>query len=218
VGIMVPIARMILREHKRKPITGDLLLIGRQSVPLTPEDARTMIRQEGLEPRDVTPAIDTTTGVAEGRNCDAGFFSLFTDVRVRALDVTDYEGAEIIHDMQMPIPETLAQSADFILNGSCLDNMSNAAQAMHNMGKMLRPCGRMFNLEMGTPNYNPYTMFSQSGFSTTSQSTTMLLAASIHASSIPTIFGPDLMKFSRPRPTRPSQTYSPLKRSLGKRS
>ena len=167
MGIMVPIVRIVLKEHKRKPITGDGLLIGRQTVPLTVAEARAMIREEGIPLRDVEPALDTTTVASRGKNfiSDIGFFSLFSDVRLRTLDVHDYEGAEIIHDMHYPVPDELASSFDFIWQGSCLDNMFDPAQAMRSTTRMLRPGGRMVCMESaGSPYYNEYVMFSHVWF------------------------------------------------------
>jgi len=33
MGIMAPVARFILKEHKRKPIVGRAAFIGRQTIP-----------------------------------------------------------------------------------------------------------------------------------------------------------------------------------------
>jgi SAM-dependent methyltransferase len=83
---------------------------------------------------------------------------------LRTLDVTDYEGAEIVHDMHDPIPESLIDQFDFIWNGSCLDNMSDPATAIQNTFRMLKPGGRIFMMEIGTPHHNAYTMYSPAFF------------------------------------------------------
>jgi len=166
MGIMVPVARTILREHKRKPITGQGLLIGRQTIPLTIDEARAMVREEGIALRDTIPRLDATTFAGKGRDFieDISFFELFSDITFRTLDVTDYEGAEIIHDMHVPVPDSLENNFDFIWNGSCLDNMFDPAMAMRSTGRMLRPGGRVICMEMGTPHYDAYTMYSQAWF------------------------------------------------------
>lgn len=171
MGIMVPIARAILREHLFRPITGSMLLIGRQTVPLTVPEAKALLKEAGVPVRaDFNPdkpgVLDTTTRIGKNLNyiSDIGFFAMFSDAKIRTLDVTDYEGAEIIHDMHFPVPDELENSMDFIYNGSCLDNMFDASQAMKSTARMLKPDGRAFCMEMGTPHYGAYTMFSQAWF------------------------------------------------------
>lgn len=118
-------AQQILRaETKFRPITGDLLLIGRQKI----------ITKDGR--------ISTIT--------DTEWLASICKAHVKALDVSDYEGAEIIHDMSQPVPDNLKSIADFIVDGSCLDNIFDPAQALRNLSMMLRPGGRIFLCNHGT--------------------------------------------------------------------
>ena len=120
MGIFPAIVHLLKAEHLHRPIEGDLLLIGRQVVHGT-----------------------TLTDVEL-------FAAICPDARVRALDVSDYEGADIVHDLCMPLPTRLNGIADFIYDGSCLDNIHDAGQAMRSMSAMLKPSGRMFAFEHGT--------------------------------------------------------------------
>lgn len=81
-----------------------------------------------------------------------------------ALDASPYEGAEIIHDMCLPIPNKLRGCADFIFNGSCLDNIFDPAQALRNISAMLRPEGRVMMFEHGTMIQGAFTVFSPEWF------------------------------------------------------
>jgi hypothetical protein len=46
--------------------------------------------------------------------------------------VSPYEGAEIIHDLNRPVPDKLKESADFIVDGSTLDNVFDPAMVLRN--------------------------------------------------------------------------------------
>jgi SAM-dependent methyltransferase len=155
MGIPPTVATLILREHKQKPIVGELLLIGRQSIMLTADEAIELLRREGvpLRPDYVRNPDTTTTSHRAGVDgiSDRTFFSMFTDARVMALDVSDYEGAEIVHDLCVELPDKFRNIADFIFNGSCLDNLFDPARAIRSISKMLRPGGRNMNVEHGTP-------------------------------------------------------------------
>lgn len=160
MGIAPYLAEAIVREHKFRPIKGDVLLLGRQTFLFTPEQAVAMIRGHGLEPATTETEIDATTlaGVSHGYIKDSSFFALLGATSVRALDVTDYEGAEIIWDLNKPIPDELESSADFILDGSTLDNLFNPATALQSIARILRPGGRLLSTNGASAHASPYTM------------------------------------------------------------
>jgi SAM-dependent methyltransferase len=171
VAIPEMIARAILQEHRYRPLSGTGMLIGRQTMPYTVDQAARFLREEGAELRrnvdlGSKDLIDVTTRHGAGHNyiSDVGFFSLFSDAKLCALDVTDYEGADIVHDMHDPVPDSLTERFDFIWNGSCLDNMADPATAIQSTFRMLKPGGRIFMMEIGTPHHNAYTMYSPAFF------------------------------------------------------
>ena len=80
---------------------------------------------------------DSDTRRAEGAGfiSDASFFRLFSNATYHCLDVSDYEGAEIVHDLCQDVPENLHEQFDVTVNGSCLDNIFDPATAIKNMSK-----------------------------------------------------------------------------------
>lgn len=168
MGIMSPVLRLLLSEHKRQPITGRIALIGRQSVPLTLEQALALIDSEGIATSDhrLDESRDTSTRAAVSRDwiSDAALFSLFTDADLVTIDVTDYEAATVVHDMQTPIPEDLAGTFDFVWNGSCLDNIWDPAAAHINSCTLLNDTGRLFSMEMANNRFEAYASFSSAWF------------------------------------------------------
>lgn len=162
MGIASYIAEAILREHKFKPITGAVLSLGRQTMLFSPNDAVAMMRQLGIEPAPLTePVIDQQTLAAQGKVYirDDAFFRLLGVDRFNALDHTAYEGADIIHDLNVPAPPKLESVADFILDGSTLDNLFAPAIALQSITRMLKPGGRLISYNMGSAHYVPYTIF-----------------------------------------------------------
>jgi SAM-dependent methyltransferase len=167
MAIFPQTAAMILKEHKHRPIAGDVLLIGRQTVLLTVETAQALMAREGVEVRDgsLTEIDRSTVGAEQAQYItDRTFFSMFCDAKVIALDVSDYEDAEIVHDLNAPLPAEHERVADFIFNGSCLDNLFDPATAMKSLSKMLRPNGRIMHVEHGTPINGAYLCYSPEWF------------------------------------------------------
>ena len=167
MGIDYRLAKAILHEHKYRPIVGTILLVGRQTIILTPEEAINLVSEEGVPVRSkANIEVDLTTYGSAERSLitDRSFFSLFSDAEVLALDVSDYENAEIIHDLNQPIPEELKGLADFMFNGSCMDNLFDPASALKNMSHLLRSGGRILHIEHGSPVQGAYLMYSPAYF------------------------------------------------------
>lgn len=149
MAITRQLAEMLLAEHKYRPLGGDVLLLGRQMVFMTPDEAQAVIERMGVALRSgVSIELDPTLHGRE-RNfiSDMSFFSLFADADVRASDVSDYEGADIIFDLSGELPAETLGAFDFIYNGSVLDNVFDPASCMKNISRMLRQDGVCFSYE-----------------------------------------------------------------------
>jgi len=162
MGIAHNIAAAIVREHQHRPITGDVVLIGRQTVYLTPGQAVDMVRRFGVEPAIENPAVDdrTLNRRPEFQNfdlvSDTGFFELLGVRSCRALDRSAYEGAEILHDLSEPLPAHLRETADLVVDGSTLDNTFDPARTLRSYAELLRPGGRLIATNSWSTNTDPY--------------------------------------------------------------
>jgi SAM-dependent methyltransferase len=143
------LAELLLAEHKYRPIDGDVLLLGRQMVFMTPDEAQAVIERMGVRLRTgVSIEFDRTSHGRE-RNfiSDVSFFSLFADADVRASDVSDYEGADLIFDLSGELPAEALGAYNFIYNGSVLDNVFDPAACLKNISRMLKSDGVCFGYE-----------------------------------------------------------------------
>jgi hypothetical protein len=169
MGIVRSTAMPIIRAHKHLPMRGDLLLCGRQSMFMTPDEAAELICSLGLTPQ-ITPEdceLDWETrllGEGDERRggeaiTDESFFRMLGAGRLTILDHSNYEGATLLIDLNNPIPSDLEAKFDFIVDGGTLDNVFNPAQALMNISRMLRPEGRIFTYNIYSGNrYFPYSM------------------------------------------------------------
>ena len=160
MGIPKLFAEMIVREHISRPLVGEALVVGRQTVELKPHEVAPFMRGLGV---NITSSeeleIDKDTRATEGTSIsDRAFFGLLGLNKLKFLDVTDYEGADIIHDLSDPLPENLLGTADVIVDGATLDNVFNPARALISLAGMLRPGGRMFLYNVGSNHTCPYTI------------------------------------------------------------
>lgn len=159
----------ILHEHKRREISGDFLFFGRQTIYASPDQAMQAIEDAGIKISENSKVeYDSSTLVGKqnpGRFIsDKSFFSLFCDAEIKSIDVSDYEGADIIHDLNTPIPDDLTGKFDYVFDGSCFDNMFNPACGIMNAGRLLRPRGRAMLGEHGSLYPYTYLMYSPEWF------------------------------------------------------
>jgi SAM-dependent methyltransferase len=168
MGLHKQMARFIIREGKYAPIRGSVLLIGRQTVHLTLEGFFELMREEGVSVDPSIPVeLDSTTlsGKEKSFISDRYFFKTLGAAVVTAIDVSDYEGAEIVHNLDTPIPAHLEAKFDFICNGSVLDNMFNPVMGLSNISRMLAPGGRVVHFEHASNAVNmAYLQFSPNWF------------------------------------------------------
>ena len=147
MGLGLQVVDAIGREHAYCPITGDVLFIGRQATYFTPAGLAAQLRSYGHAVDPSAIEIDRTTvhrlpGYGEIVTDRSIFHALGID-SVRALDSSPYEGAEVVHDLNRPLPDSYKGIADFIVDGSTLDNVFDPAMTLRNYAQLLRPGGRL---------------------------------------------------------------------------
>jgi hypothetical protein len=167
MGLLPNSIEAIVREHTYHAIAGDVLLIGRQAIYLSPKEALQLVNRCGVPtPSNCVSdiAVDRTTRdrllAYQDKELisDAAFFRLLGVNCVNALDHTSYEGAEVIHDLRYVLPDELKASADFVVDGSTLDNTFDPALTLKNLAALLRPGGRLITINMASNHREPYTI------------------------------------------------------------
>jgi SAM-dependent methyltransferase len=153
MGLAISALCFLAREHRRRPFSGSILTLGRQGVLATLDDARRIIRAEGLTPAKLPPAFPTLTTIPQWQHgalrrtiSDAAFFRLLGLSDTQALDVSDYERAEIIHDLNRPVPPALHGRFSLIIDGGTLEHVFDVRQALTNIALMLAPGGRVIHI------------------------------------------------------------------------
>ena len=150
MGVTRSLAKLLLEEHRRKPVQGRGVILGRQTIFLTPTEAQALVVEVlGAVRPNVVPERDTHThrGKHKGYISDVSFFALFTDAEIDVLDYSAYQGATIIQDLCAPLPENLKGRFDFVFNGSVLDNVLDPAAALDNVSDMLTDTGVSMHVE-----------------------------------------------------------------------
>jgi len=64
------------------------------------------------------------------------------------MDISDYEGAKIIQDLNLPIPGNLEKKYDVVIDGGTLEHIFNFPVAISNCMKMIKEGGSLFIFSM----------------------------------------------------------------------
>ncbi len=133
------------------------LLIEAHKSGVSFERMATLGRQRLLGDRETLVSILTKSGYAMSQDCIArllspsteyseDFFALLGAKEIFAIDVSDFEGANILHDMNQPLPNSLISSFDLVLDGGTLEHIFDLPTALRNTTRMVRPNGRFISL------------------------------------------------------------------------
>jgi hypothetical protein len=130
-------------EHVRAPFEGPVLGYGIQSMNIGFEGALRMFAAVGLQP---DPAGMTDPPAPTEYIDFARFVRLMGLGKLETLDVSDYEGAEIVADLNLPVPPELKGRFGWIIDGGTMEHVFDVRQGMRNTADMLRPGGRAIHI------------------------------------------------------------------------
>lgn len=137
----------LLNLSKEIPAGGKALVLGRQNF-LSPTPGAREQRQKRVYQRMLEHSghdIELSSLADEDGYCDS-FFDFLGFSQTDYMDLSDYEGANVLHDLNQRIPDTLEEQYDFIFDGGTIEHIFNVPMAFSNVDRMLRPGGRILGI------------------------------------------------------------------------
>ena len=121
----------------------NLLMLGKQYVWLLPIHAYLLAGRVGVKMH----SYDFATVRKEDQGIDSyTFFKALGCKEVHAIDISDYEGADIIMDLgAADIPKELLNHFDYIIDSGTIEHIFNIQNALNNIVKMLKVGGKVFH-------------------------------------------------------------------------
>jgi hypothetical protein len=118
-----------LLKLKQQGIPFDrVLTVGRQGLHIGANDLHRLLTENGiaLSRGEVEELILEQKGYCEP------LLKLMGAGRVDSMDISDYEGASILHDMNMPLPATLRGKFSLVIDGGSLEHVFQYPTALKN--------------------------------------------------------------------------------------
>lgn len=126
-------ALLLLKARKDGASFGRSLMLGHQSMALNRPEYESFHRLAGAVPESTTPAYAD------------GLFRALGASQVDVMDYSDYEGANLLHDLNQPVPDPFKAAFDAVVDGGTLEHVFNFPTAIRNCMEMVRPGGSFFS-------------------------------------------------------------------------
>lgn len=114
-----------------------VLTVGRQALSLHPADVARLAAEHGVD-----PAAAWATR-PPGGPADAFLRDALGAEDVTALDVSAYEGAGLLHDLNVPVPAAWEERFDAVIDGGSLEHVFDVRTALSNIMRLTRRGGRV---------------------------------------------------------------------------
>jgi SAM-dependent methyltransferase len=153
MGLPKQAIKLLKNENEYRKIEGEALFCGKQTILASKKimgdiyEDDPNFREVILDKWDNPSNLDESTRHRQTTLRDDVFLKAYCNVNYNCIDISDYEGANIVHDMNKPVPENLKNSFDFVFSGGCLDNVFNPVSLLQNTSKILKPGGRVMHYE-----------------------------------------------------------------------
>lgn len=149
MGIAQGAARILLKESRRRPFGGRVLVLGKQDVHFDYETLEKTARQFSVElARPARLELSSKPSLAESRyiSDETLFLALGFD-EYSSLDYSAYESAQYVFDLNQPDPPSeLIGAFDVIADSGTIEHVFHLPNAFRNIFKMLKPNGRVIHL------------------------------------------------------------------------
>lgn len=135
MGLNYPTGAVLAWATKTRGLTAErVVTIGRLSLNMSPK------QQERIR---AFLGVTGGPGGPSGGASDDFLRMLCGGATIESLDVSAYEGASIVHDLNTPVPDSLEGQYDLLIDGGSLEHVFNVPMALANYSRMVRPGGRV---------------------------------------------------------------------------
>ncbi len=137
MGINAEEAKLILALKKSRQIGDDILCLGRPEFFASQIQLAKIVKGFGLNWTKSELETIVKSAFAEPFLTACGFNT------IQSMDFSNYEGADVIHDLNLPIHSDLEDISSFVYDGGTLEHVFDVAQAFRNVLKLVKIGGTL---------------------------------------------------------------------------
>ncbi|MDC3064769.1 hypothetical protein OA092_01205 [bacterium] len=164
MGLPIQVLKAIFQESSLNKEIKKIGLFGRQTVHASPSQLEELFNID-ISSLDKDKETRHKSSVSEVTFSDRAVLnSIFPKAQIDIFDRSDYEGANIILDLNKTIEEKYHGSYDLIYTGGCLDNIFNPVSVIQNSSRLLSKNGVVIHYESGANLIGAFLYFSSEWF------------------------------------------------------
>lgn len=149
MGISKSVAALIIKEAKRSSFSGSLCTLGKNDIWFTYSLLKRIAKKEKFKLNRIKNIrLSTKRSMANKKYIsDITFFKSLFFRNIESLDVSNYENASIIFDLNKPkLPKKLENRFDNIIDAGTMEHVFHLPNMLNNLFKMLKPHGRIIHI------------------------------------------------------------------------
>lgn len=137
MGINYDEALAIAALRKAGAVGNEIVCLGRPELFMSGDEMGRVLARAGRAAEPQAQAAASADPFAEPLLGLMGFEN------IRSLDASAYEGADIIHDLNAPLPNALVGLTDFLYDGGTMEHVFDVARVLDTMSRLVRPGGTL---------------------------------------------------------------------------
>jgi SAM-dependent methyltransferase len=144
MGIDMNCVQLLLRAKKNGASFERMATLGRQWLRPNRSELIRALLNAGC---DISPASEQKLRDPAEIYADE-FLHVLGAKQVTAIDANAFEGAQVVHDMNRPLPDSLDSAFDVVLDGGTLEHVFDFPTALRNTMRMVKPGGLFISCTM----------------------------------------------------------------------
>jgi hypothetical protein len=139
MGFDVQGVRFLLSAHRKGVRFAKTAILGRQGLFIDPASLQSILRHFGMVKNDaeVRGILTEANGFAEP------LLRILGADDICSVDASSYEGASIVHDMNLPIPSSLRDAFSVVIDAGTLEHIFDFPTAIRNCMEMVQEGGHL---------------------------------------------------------------------------
>jgi SAM-dependent methyltransferase len=133
MAIDVNYARFLVSSRQNGVNFGHTLTLGRLNFYLGTKETRRLLQWGGMDPGQHPRLMDF-----QASRYSEPFFEALGAQAVDSMDASNFEGATIIHDLNLPVPEALKGRFDVVCDGGTIEHILNFPMVIRNCLEMVK--------------------------------------------------------------------------------
>lgn len=151
MGINSSAVKVLVKESQARKFQGTILTLGKQDIFINESELIDIYKEYSYEyPKEASGVVKLSRKPELAKSSlisDDFLFSTLGFDFIRSSDASDYEGADLIVDLNSnEIPEELNEKFDVIFDGGTFEHVFHIPNAFNNIFKMLKPGGRIIHI------------------------------------------------------------------------